>query len=52
MKVRYKVGFAYHGEKSIFYERSFNKSTLEAFHGGSHCKFGVRMLILIKGIES
>ena len=52
MRIRVKVGFAYHGEKSIFYERSFNKSTLEAFHKGMHCKAGVRMLILIKGSES
>ena len=50
MRMRVKVGFMYHdGRKCRPYERSFNKSTLDAFHSASHWKFRVRMLILIKG---
>jgi hypothetical protein len=49
MKIRVRVGFAYHSGEKTTYERSFNKNSLEAFHARYHWQYKVRMLLLIQG---
>lgn len=49
MRMRVKVGFAYHDGRKTTYDRTFNKNSLKAFHDKYHWNFGVRMLLLIQG---